>query len=218
MCMKTMDCPFPKLYAIIDAARTGGREPEILAQILLEAGVKLIQYRDKHSPARSVYEVSLKVAAECAAARGLFIANDRADIARAVGADGVHVGQGDLPPALARNVVGGGKIVGFSTHNLDQLREADQQPVDYIALGPIFATWSKEHPDPAVGLPLLRQARKLTRKPLVAIGGITLETAPAVIEAGADSVAVIQDLLLADNPGQRAKEYLKALGDGPLRT
>jgi len=212
MCMKTMDCPFPRLYAIIDAAQTQGRSPQLLSQLLLDVGVKLIQYRDKQSSPREVYEVSRELARQAASQGGLLIVNDRADIALAAGAGGVHVGQDDLPPDLARKILGGGKLVGFSTHNLDQLKDADRQPVDYIAVGPIFTTRSKERADPVVGLELLRQARKLTRKRLVAIGGITLETAPAVIAAGADSVAVIHDLISADDPGQRANEYLKVLG------
>ncbi|HUY14270.1 MAG TPA: thiamine phosphate synthase [Terriglobia bacterium] len=210
--MKTMDCPFPRLYAIIDAAQTQGRSPQLLSQLLLDVGVKLIQYRDKQSSPREVYEVSRELARQAASQGGLLIVNDRADIALAAGAGGVHVGQDDLPPDLARKILGGGKLVGFSTHNLDQLKDADRQPVDYIAVGPIFTTRSKERADPVVGLELLRQARKLTRKRLVAIGGITLETAPAVIAAGADSVAVIHDLISADDPGQRANEYLKVLG------
>ena len=161
---------------------------------------------------REIYETSRKLAQETAKQGGLLIVNDRADIALAAGASGAHVGQDDLPPDLVRKVLGGEKMVGYSTHNLEQLQDADQQAVDYIALGPIFATRSKERPDAVVGLELLRQARKLTRKPLVAIGGITLETAAAVIEAGADSVAVIHDLISADDLGQRANEYLKVLG------
>jgi len=210
--MKTMDCPFPKLYAIIDAAQSRARSLELLSQILLDAGVKLIQYRDKQSSSREVYEVSRELARRAASQGGLLIVNDRADIALAAGASGVHVGQDDLPPDLARKILGSSKMVGFSTHNMDQLKDADRQPVDYIALGPIFTTQSKDRPDPVVGLDLLLQARKLTRKPLVAIGGITLETTPAVIEAGADSVAVIHDLMSADDPGRRAREYLKVLG------
>lgn len=212
-----MDSPFPRLYAIIDATQMKGRPAELLAEMLLDAGVKLIQYRDKQSSPREVYEVSRELARKATSRGGLLILNDRADIALAAGASGVHVGQDDLPPGLARKMLGGGKLVGFSTHTLDQLRDADQQPVDYIALGPVFTTRSKEHPDPVVGLELLRQARKLTRKPLVAIGGITLETAPAVIDAGADSLAVIHDLMSADDPGRRATDYFKAIAGISLK-
>ncbi|MGH9432904.1 MAG: thiamine phosphate synthase [Terriglobia bacterium] len=210
-----MDSPFPRLYAIIDAAQSQGRTPELLAQILLDAGVKLIQYRDKLASSRQLYDVSLQLALIAGSKHGLLIVNDRADVALAAGAGGVHLGQDDLPPDLARKVLGDGKVVGFSSHSLEQLKDADRQPVDYIAFGPIFATQSKERPHPPVGLELLSEARKLTRKPLVAIGGITLETAPTVIEAGADTVAVIRDLMSADDLGERATQYLKALGGDP---
>ena len=144
-------------------------------------------------------------------AGGVFIVNDRADVARAVDADGVHVGQDDLPVESARALVGPGKLIGYSTHVLEQVREADRSTADYIAFGPIFPTASKENPDAVVGLEGLAEARKATRKPLVAIGGITLENARAVIEAGADSVAVIRGLLGAADITQRAKDFLKEL-------
>ena len=207
-----MDSSFPRLYAIIDAVQSRGRSPEALAEMLLDAGVRLIQYRDKQASPRQVYGVSSALAQQARTCGGLFIVNDRADIALAAGAGGVHLGQDDLPPHLGRKILGDTKMVGFSTHNLDQLKDVDREPVDYVAIGPIFATRSKERPDPVVGLELLLEARKLTRRPLVAIGGITLETAGAVMQAGADSVAVIGDLLSARDPGLRAREYLKLLG------
>jgi thiamine-phosphate pyrophosphorylase len=137
-----------------------------------------------------------------------FIVNDRPDIAAMIGADGVHVGQEDLPPEEARRICGASRWVGVSTHNLEQLREANLTSVDYIAVGPIFPTGTKENPDPVVGIEFLRAARQLTRKPLVAIGGITIESAADVFGAGADSVAIIRDLLAAPDPASRAKEYL----------
>jgi thiamine-phosphate pyrophosphorylase len=137
-----------------------------------------------------------------------FIVNDRPDIAAIVGAAGVHVGQEDLPVEDARRICGPPLWVGVSTHNLEQLREADRTSADYIAVGPIFPTGTKENPDPVVGIDFLRAARRLTRKPLVAIGGITIESAPDVFRAGADSVAIIRDLLAAPDPGKRAREYL----------
>jgi thiamine-phosphate pyrophosphorylase len=203
--------PFPHLYAIIDASHTQGRSTQNLAQSLLDAGVRLIQYRDKLGSSREIYDVSRELAAMATRQGAALIVNDRADIALAAGADGVHVGQDDLPPSLARRILGESKVVGYSTHSLEQLAAADRQPVDYIALGPIYATQSKEHPDPVVGLEALRRARTLTRKPLVAIGGITLENAPAVIEAGADSVAVIRDLTAAADPARRARDFLEVL-------
>jgi thiamine-phosphate pyrophosphorylase len=137
------------------------------------------------------------------------IMNDRADICLAAGYDGLHVGQDDLLPESAWMIIGNSRLLGVSTHNPVQLAEADKTSADYLAIGPIFATSSKINPDPVVGLEGLRQARKLTRKPLVAIGGITRANARSVIDAGADSVAVISDLLL--DPRKSAEEFLRIL-------
>jgi len=142
-------------------------------------------------------------------ARGVrIIVNDRPDIAAITGASGVHVGQDDLPVEEARKICKPPLWVGVSTHNLNQFREAEASSADYIAIGPVFPTGTKENPDPVVGLELLRAARQLTRKPLVAIGGITIESAAEVYAAGADSVAVIRDLAVATDPQERAREYL----------
>jgi thiamine-phosphate pyrophosphorylase len=201
----------PRLYAIIDPAQAGGRSSLEVAAALLGAGVRLIQLRDKHASTRQLYETSLQMA-ECVwGSKGVFIVNDRADVARAVNADGVHVGQDDLPVESARSILEPGKWVGFSTHVMAQVAEADRSSADYIAFGPVFATRSKEDPDPVVGLEGLREARKATRKPLVAIGGITVENARRAIEAGADSVAVIRDLLAAPDVGARAEKFLRVL-------
>jgi thiamine-phosphate pyrophosphorylase len=182
-----------------------------VATALLAAGVRLIQVRDKHASSRELYESAQRVAECVRAAGGSFILNDRADIARAVDADGVHVGQDDLPVEAARAQVGPGKLVGYSTHVLEQVREADRSTADYVAFGPIFPTASKENPDPVVGLAGLAEARKATCKPLVAIGGITLENARAVIEAGADSVAVIRALVGASDIRKRAEAFIERL-------
>jgi thiamine-phosphate diphosphorylase len=207
-----MGFSLPRLYAILDAAQTGDRSLTEVCEILLAAGVRLIQYRDKQASSRQLYEAGCQIAEQVRRAGGLFIVNDRADVARAVGADGVHLGQGDLPVELARRSLEPGKLVGCSTHDLAQVREADQSSADYIAFGPIFPTQSKAKPDAVVGLAGLREARQATRKPLVAIGGITLATAREVTEAGADSVAVIADLLKAADIGARAREFLQVLG------
>ena len=208
-----MSRSIPRFYAILDAAQIGGRPPAAICEILLAAGVRLIQYRDKRASSRQLYETCCQLAEEVRRAGGIFVVNDRADVARAVGADGVHLGQEDLPVELARRVLEPGKWVGYSTHSLAQVREADRSSADYIAFGPIFPTPSKEKPDPVVGLDGLRQARQATRKPLVAIGGITLEKVRDVVAAGADSVAVIADLLKAPDIGARAREFLRLLGD-----
>jgi thiamine-phosphate pyrophosphorylase len=198
---------FPALYAILDPSLIC--TPLVpFAENLAAAGAKLIQLRDKCAPAGRVFAASKELAAVLCPAGVKFIVNDRPDIAAISGASGVHVGQDDLPPEDARRIVGPNRWVGVSTHNLEQFREANATSADYIAVGPIFPTASKENPDPVVGLALLREVRKLTTKPLVAIGGITLERAADVFRAGADSVAVIRDLICAADPARRAQEYL----------
>ena len=176
---------------------------------LLAAGIRLIQLRDKHASSGELYVSAQGVAGSVRKTGGIFIINDRADVARAVDADGVHVGQDDLPVESARALMGPGKLIGYSTHVLEQVKEAERSSADYIAFGPIFPTSSKENPDAVVGLEGLAEARKATRKPLVAIGGITLENARAVMEAGADSVAVIRALVGASDIGKRAEEFLE---------
>jgi thiamine-phosphate pyrophosphorylase len=212
-----MRLAIPRLYAIMDPAQMGGRAPREVLDALLAAGVRLIQYRDKKSTALATYKTALELAEHIGGRECTFIVNDRADIAVAVGAAGVHVGQEDLPVELARRVVGPERWVGYSTHDLSQVREADTSSADYIAFGPIFATQSKERPDPTVGLEGLRQAREATAKPLVAIGGITVGNARSVIEAGVDSVAVIRDLFSSPDPGARAREFLAILGEGSVK-
>ena len=207
-----MQLVIPRLYAIIDPAQAGGRTPDQVAAALLAAGVRLIQFRNKYAVSRDLYESAQRLAARVHQSGARFIVNDRADIARAVEADGVHVGQQDLPVELARGIVGPDPWVGYSTHVLEQVREADRSSANYIAFGPVFPTVSKQNPDPVVGLEGLRQARQATRKPLVAIGGITLANVQSVMEAGADSVAIIRDLVGAEDISRRAKEFLKVLG------
>jgi thiamine-phosphate pyrophosphorylase len=203
---------FPALYAILDASPEFSSEsalsiPEIGLR-LAEGGVELFQYRDKRGSARRIRENSQVLCDQLGPKRVRVIVNDRADIAAMTGAGGVHVGQEDLPVEEARKICGAPLWVGVSTHNLEQLRAADATSADYIAVGPIFPTGTKANPDPVVGLEFLRAARKITRKPLVAIGGITVESAGDVYRAGADSIAVIRDLMAASDPAQRAREYI----------
>ena len=211
-----MQFPTARLYAIIDPAQTGGRSAIAAAEALIRAGVRLIQYRDKRGSSREIFETGRQIAELVHHAGGAFIINDRADVALAVNADAVHLGQEDLPVELARRMLQAGtgttKWIGVSTHTLAQVREANCSTADYVAFGPIFATGTKEHPDPAVSIEGLREARRATRKPLVAIGGITLAQAPAVIEAGADSIAIIGDLLGHPDISARAQEFLRVLG------
>ncbi len=200
----------PRLYVILDAALITSPERDC-AESLVEAGVRFLQYRNKSAPARPYLESSYELA-EMLFARGVkFIVNDRPDVAFLSGADGVHVGQEDLNVEQARCVVGPGKLVGVSTHNLEQFERAAGSSADYIAVGPVYGTSTKADPDPVVGVDFVRRVRALTDKPIVAIGGITLERAAAVIEAGADSAAVISGILSAPDPGERAKQYIKIL-------
>jgi thiamine-phosphate pyrophosphorylase len=200
----------PPLYVILDAALLRN-DPVEFEKRLIEAGARLFQYRNKTAPAREVLQASQALGVTARQEGGSFLVNDRPDIARLAWASGVHVGQDDLDVAAARAIVGTDAIVGISTHNLEQFKAAADTDADYIAVGPVFETHSKEKPDPVVGLELIREARKLTSKPIVAIGGITLERAAEVTAAGADSVAVISDILAAKNPAARVKQYLEIL-------
>lgn len=200
----------PRLYVILDAALITSPERDCAAS-LAEAGVRLLQYRNKSALARQ-YLDSSRALAELLSPRGVsFFVNDRPDVAFLAGASGVHVGQDDLTVEQARRVLGPDKLVGVSTHNLEQFEKAAASSADYIAVGPIFSTSSKTNPDPVVGLDLLRRVRTLTDKPIVAIGGIALERAASAIEAGSDSVAVISGILSAADPAQRAREYITTL-------
>jgi len=200
----------PRLYPILDASCFSDANAMFAAaEELAAAGCTLLQYRNKSGNASQM----LADAGELRARLGptvKLIMNDRADLCLAAGFDGLHVGQDDLSPESARSIIGSGRWLGASTHNPGQLAEADKTSADYLAIGPVFATASKANPDPVVGLAGVRRARELTRKPLVAIGGITRHNARSVVEAGADSVAVISDLLLA--PGKSAEEFLRVLG------
>ena len=202
----------PRLYAILDADYLGDRPLEAVCGALLGAGVRWFQYRDKRGSSRRLFESTMRLLPMIRAAGGRLIVNDRADVALVSGADGVHLGQDDLTAEEARRVLKPGQTVGCSTHNLDQLRRADASAADYLAFGPIFATGSKDRADPVVGLDGLARAREATSKPLVAIGGITVENARAVIEHGADAVAVIAGLLNTPEVAARAREFLKVLG------
>ena len=186
-----IECTVPGFYPIL-----GGRSDISVveaAEAILEGGARILQFRHKEFFSREVFEHAERIVTLCRDAKALFVINDRADIAMLLGA-ALHLGQDDLPPADARRIMPPPAIIGFSTHNEDQLRKAAREPVDYLAIGPIFATGSKLRPDPIVGLEQLGSLRALSEKPLVAIGGITRETAPAILQAGADSVAVIGDL------------------------
>jgi thiamine-phosphate pyrophosphorylase len=202
----------PRLYAILDAGCFPDKESLLMAaQELAAGGCSLLQYRNKSGNARVMLEQAreLKRRLRSPSHPVRLIMNDRADLCLAAEFDGVHVGQDDLSPESVRAIIGAERWLGVSTHNPEQLLEADLTSADYLAIGPVFSTSSKERPDPVVGLEGVRRARALTRKPLVAIGGITRANAASVIEAGADSVAVISDLLR--EPRKSAEEFFRIL-------
>lgn len=186
----------PRLYPIVstDSLDKFNISLEHATLSLLEAGVKILQLRHKgHWPGRMLTQAEW-LRRQCQQAGAQFVINDRADIARILGA-ALHVGQDDISPCDARSVIGPDLMLGYSTHNETQFFSADREPVNYLALGPIFGTSSKENQDPTVGCRELARLRPLTQKPLVAIGGIHLHNVAEVFEAGADSVAIISGLL-----------------------
>jgi thiamine-phosphate pyrophosphorylase len=192
----------PAFYPIISTVAA--------AEAVLDAGARILQYRNKSFFSRQAFEDASRIAELCRQAGALFVVNDRADVALLLDA-ALHLGQDDLAPSDARRIMPRSSMIGFSTHNERQLRAGDGEPVDYLAIGPIFATGSKQNPDPVIGLDRLRALRPLTQKPLVAIGGITCELAPKVFQAGADSVAVIGDLF--PDVRARAKEWMAISAD-----
>jgi thiamine-phosphate pyrophosphorylase len=200
---------FAKLYAIADrSCFVDSKALYAFVDELLSAGVTLLQYRNKQGSAREMLQEARELR-RLTGTRARLIMNDRADLALAADFDGIHVGQDDLSPVAVRSIIGPDRWLGVSTHNPDQLALADQTDANYLAIGPVFATASKQNPDPVVGLDGVRRARALTRKPLVAIGGITCERAPEVIAAGADSVAIIS--ALTRDPRRAAEEFLACL-------
>jgi thiamine-phosphate pyrophosphorylase len=200
----------PRLYPILDAACFPNAAALFAAaEELAAAGCTLLQYRNKSGNARHMTDEARELRARLRP-NVILIMNDRADLCLAAGFDGLHVGQDDLSPEAARLIIGSARWLGVSTHNPEQLAEADKTSANYLAIGPVFATASKANPDPVVGLEGVRRARELTRKPLVAIGGIARSNARSVIEAGADAVAVISDLIR--DPRKSAEEFLRILG------
>lgn len=203
----------PRLYPILDTclADVGVEEA---ARAMVDGGTRILQIRHKGHWSRTLFESAQRVRDLCIQYGTVLVINDRADFALLLDA-ALHVGQDDLAPADARRLIGPDRTLGFSTHNAVQLESGNGEPVDYLAIGPIFGTRSKANPDPEVGLQRLRELRRLTNKPLVAIGGITRLNARAVLEAGADSVAVIADLVpdpyTKESIRERVKEWLQLL-------
>lgn len=187
----------PFLYPIVDVGLLGERRVAEVVAALVRGGARILQLRAKAVSDRRLVELARQALDAAREGGALLLVNDRPDVARIVGADGVHVGQDDLRPADVRKVLGPDAIVGLSTHNVEQLRRAASEPVDYVAVGPVFPTSTKAEADPVVGLDLVRQARGMVAQPLVAIGGIGQENARRVAEAGADGLAVASALLHA---------------------
>lgn len=204
----------PPFYPILDteAVQARGLDPVTTAAGILEGGARILQFRHKPFLSRQAFGWLEEIAGLCREADALLVVNDRADLARLFDA-ALHLGQDDLPPAAARRVIGDELGLGFSTHNEAQLRAAASEPVDYLALGPVFGTATKENPDPTVGVDELRRLRPLSPVPLVAIGGITRANALEVLEAGADSVAIIGDLFPEKGPIRtRIEEWVHLTG------
>jgi thiamine-phosphate pyrophosphorylase len=205
-----MSLSFPRVYPITDTALSGRSHAE-LVQLLANGGATIIQLREKHATPREFYQAAIEAMLVARRLGIQLIINDRVDIAVAVKADGVHLGQQDLPPDRARKLLGDSRIIGYSTHSLEQALAVVSAPVDYIAIGPIFQTQPKDRPDPVVGLEVVGEIKRHSTKPVVAIGGIKLETASSVLAAGADSVAVISDLISSEDISARTRHFFEVL-------
>lgn len=199
------------LYLILDPSVAGTRSLSDLVTTALDAGVRLFQLRMKTLETGTVYEMAAALCPLVRQGGGTFIVNDRCDVAAAVGADGVHLGQEDLPLADARAILGPGKLIGISTHNVAQAIEAEAGGADYIGFGPVFPTTTKKNPDPVVGVSGLHEVRTKVRIPIVAIGGITAKNAADVRAAGADCCAVVSAVLSAADPKVALMELVKAV-------
>jgi thiamine-phosphate pyrophosphorylase len=205
---------FPRFYPIVDQGLLELRGVAVsrIAEDLKSAGVMLVQYRNKVGEAESILRHAAAVWEVFSGSGCRLILNDHADLVGPTGFGGVHVGQGDLSPTDARRVVGAERWVGVSTHNEEQVRVANETSADYVAVGPVFATGTKVDAEPVIGLDGVRRARALTRKPIVAIGGITRANARSVIDAGADSVAVISALFIEGETVEKVtRDFLEVL-------
>ena len=201
---------FPRVYPILDTETLAqhGIALDTAAAALLEGGAGILQVRQKGHWTRQVFESARQVACLCREAGAVLVVNDRADFAVLL-EGGLHIGQEDLAPRDARKLIGPDALLGFSSHNLEQLSAAGGEPVDYVALGPVYPTSSKHNPDPVVGVDEVRRLRPLIEKPLVAIGGITRANAAGVLNAGADSVAVISDLVPQSPTARSLRERME---------
>jgi thiamine-phosphate pyrophosphorylase len=207
----------PRFYPILDAGLLlrAGLSIEGFARELREAGIRFLQYRDKEASDETVLERAALLRRIFPAPDSCLILNDRVALVLSAGCDGIHVGQEDLTPGQVRAMLGAEVLIGVSTHGERRLMSAGEGPADYVAIGPVFATTSKQNPDPVVGVEGVRAARAITAKPVVAIGGISRSNCAAVVEAGADSVAVISDLIPREgsSTGKIIEEFFLLLGD-----
>jgi len=203
--------PRPFLYPIVDVEALGDRALGPAVAALVAGGAKIVQFRAKGLADRRFLDLAAEALAAARAGGAMLIVNDRPDVAVILGADGVHVGQNDLAPSQIRPLLPAGSLLGVSTHDVGQLEWAAGEPVDYVAIGPVFPTRTKADPDPVVGLEMVRRARALSAFPLVAIGGITEASARAVVDAGADGVAVVSALLSQADLAAAARRFAAAL-------
>jgi thiamine-phosphate pyrophosphorylase len=204
---------FPSpLYAIVDPCGRPDADLARLAGAFLDGGVRLLQLRWKGAPAGRLHDAAGAIQGLCAAHGAIFVVNDRVDVALAVGADGVHLGQDDLPLAAARRLVGTGRVIGISTHDRAQAEAAAAGGADYVGFGPLFGTKTKDTGHAARGLAALAEVRRTVAVPIVAIGGLTAENARSALGAGADAVAMISELALAADPAAKTRSVLAALG------
>ncbi len=198
------------LYFVTDSKLTKQGILEDAKQVI-EAGCMLVQYREKNKPSKEMFEKAKQLAELCKSKGALFIVNDRLDIALAVNADGVHLGQNDLPIAIARNILGKDKIIGTSNHSLEEVKQSEEAEADYISVGPVFHTNTKKDAGPPLGLELLKKVRAATKLPIVGIGGVNEENLEEVLQTGVDSVAIISAIVLAENPGESAERIVKKI-------
>jgi thiamine-phosphate pyrophosphorylase len=200
----------PRLYVILDRSVAGGRDLDPILAAVLAGGAEMIQLREKTWPSGTLFPVAQRLRARCRAAGVPFIVNDRVDVALAVDADGVHLGQDDLPPAAARPLLKPGMILGLSTHSVEQAKTAQAAGADYVAVGSMFPTATKPE-FLLVGPALAREVRPVVHVPLIGIGGITPDNAGDVIAAGVDGVAVISAVCAAPDPAAAARRFIAAI-------
>ncbi len=198
------------LYFVTDSKLTKQGILNDVEQVL-EAGCKFVQYREKNKSSREMFKEAKQLAELCKRKNALFIVNDRLDIALAVNADGVHLGQNDLPLGIARKILGKDKIIGTSNRSVKEAKESEKAGADYISIGPVFYTDTKKDAGLPLGLELLKQVRTITKLPIVGIGGVNEENLEKVLQAGVDSVAIISAIVSTETPGKSAERIIEKI-------